>query len=130
MSKLIEINGNAVNDIASFYEEINRVFMKGESWRIGPSLDAFNDLLYGSYGALQDAQSVDLVWHHMEHSRKALGYQTTRAYYLEKLVSGSPYNKSLFAEKLKALERGTGETYFDNIMAILAEHPTIRVISG
>lgn len=117
-----------MNDIASFYEEINRVFMSGESWRIGQSLDAFNDLLYGGYGALQGAQSVELVWHHMDHSRKALGDQTTQGYYLDKLKPGSPYSKKLFAEKLEALDNGTGETYFDCIMTILADHPTIRVI--
>ena len=66
----------------------------------------------------------------MDHSRKALGYQTTREYYLDKLGRGSLYNKKLFAEKLKALEAGAGETYFDSIMAILADHPNIRVINA
>lgn len=129
MVKQIEIDGNSINDIASFYEEINRVFMIGESWVIANSLDAFNDVLYGGYGVLQGTQSVELVWHHIDHSRKALGYQTTRAYYLGKLRPGSPYNKKLFAEKLEALESGMGETYFDSVMAILAEHPRIRVIN-
>ena len=129
MVKQIEIEGNAINDIASFYEEINRVLMKGESWLIGHSLDAFDDLLYGGYGALQGAQSVELVWYHMDHSRKALGYQATRAYYLDKLRPNSPYNKKLFAEKLSALESGRGETYFETILSIIADHPSIRVIS-
>ncbi|NEU70208.1 ribonuclease inhibitor [Spirosoma agri] len=129
MVKRIEIEGNAINDIASFYAEINRVFMVGESWTIGPSLDALDDLLYGGYGALQSAQSIDLVWHDMDHSRNALGYQTTRNYYLDKLKPKSPYNKRLFEEKLIALENGTGETYFDTILSILADHPNIRLIS-
>ncbi|GAB2521999.1 barstar family protein [Spirosoma aerophilum] len=128
--KQIEIDGTAINDIASFYDEINRAFMVGESWRIGPSLDAFNDLLYGGYGALQGAESVELVWHHMDHSRNALGKQTTRDYYLDKLRPGSPYNKKLFKEKLETLDNGAGETYFDTVMAILTEHPSIRLISG
>lgn len=130
MVKRIEIEGNAINDIPSFYAEINRVFMVGESWTIGPSLDALDDLLYGGYGALQGVQSVDLVWHHMDHSRNALGYQTTRTYYLDKLRPESPYNKKLFADKLRALENGTGETYFDIVLSILADHPGIRLISG
>lgn len=129
MVKQIEIDGNAITDIASFYEEINRVLMAGESWRIGQSLDAFDDLLYGGYGALQEAESVELVWRHVDHSRKALGYQTTRAYYLDKLKPASPYNKNLFKEKLEALDNGNGETYFDIILSILAEHPSIRVIN-
>ncbi|AUD01013.1 barstar family protein [Spirosoma pollinicola] len=128
MVKRIEIDGNSINDIASFYEEINRVCMIGESWLIGHSLDAFNDLLFAGYGTLQGAQSVELVWHHMDHSRNALGYQTTRAYYLEKLRPGSPYNKIMFNEKLEALERGNGETYFNTILSIIAEHPNIKLI--
>ncbi|MBO0953270.1 ribonuclease inhibitor [Fibrella forsythiae] len=127
MVKQLTIQGSSINDIASFYEEINRVFMAQENWLIGPSLDALDYLLHGGYGALQGAQSVDLRWHSMDHSRKALGYQTTRAYYLAKLESGSPYNKILFEEKLRALEAGTGQTYFDVIMAIIADHPTIKV---
>lgn len=129
MVKQIQIEGNAINDIASFYAEINRVFMAAESWMIGQSLDAFNDLLYGGYGALQGAQGAELIWRNMDHSRQALGYQTTRAYYLDKLKPGSPYNKKLFAEKLAALDSGTGETYFEIILSILADHPSIRVIS-
>ena len=129
MVKQLEIDGNSINDIASFYEEFNRVFMVGETWVIANSLDALDDVLYGGYGVLQGTQSAELVWHHIDHSRQALGYQTTRTYYLDKLRPGSPYNKKLFTEKLEALERGTGETYFDSIMAILAEHPSIRVIS-
>lgn len=129
MVKQLAIEGNAINDIASFYEEINRVFMVGESWTIGHSLDAFNDLLFGGYGALQGAQSVGIRWHHMDHSRTALGYQTTRAYYLDKLRPGPPYTKQLFEEKLAALESDSGETYFDSILTILAEHTSVRVIS-
>lgn len=128
MIKQIEIEGNTINDITSFYKEINRAFMLGESWLIGQSLDAFNDLLFGGYGALQGAQSVKLVWRHMDHCRKALGYQTTRDYYLEKLKPGSPYNKKLFTEKLVALDNGSDETYFDSIMSIIAQHPRINVI--
>lgn len=130
MVKRMEIQGNLINDIASFYEEINRVFMIGESWTMDQSLDAFDDLLYGGYSSLQGAPSIELVWHHMDHSRNALGYHTTRDYYLEKLRPGSPYNKKLFEEKLAALENGRGETYFDTIMSILAQHPGIRVISA
>jgi RNAse (barnase) inhibitor barstar len=129
MVKQIEIEGSVINDIASFYEEVNRVFMADESWQLGQSLDAFNDLLFGGYGALQGVESVELVWHNMDHSRQALGYQATQAYYLDKLKPGSSYNKKLFEEKLSALESGSGETYFESIMAVLAEHPSIRVIS-
>ncbi|WP_221887917.1 hypothetical protein [Chitinophaga polysaccharea] len=50
MEKQIIINGDVIIDIPSFYREINRVFMSGENWQLGNSLDAFNDLLYGGFG--------------------------------------------------------------------------------
>ncbi|UFH57842.1 hypothetical protein [Spirosoma sp. KNUC1025] len=56
MVKRIQIDGNAVSDIA-YYEEINRVVMVDQSWRISQSLDAFNDLLYGSCGGRQGVQT-------------------------------------------------------------------------
>ena len=121
------INGSSVEDIASFYDEINRVFMADENWKIGPSLDAFDDLLYGGFGVMRNAQRVEVVWQDIEKSRAALGYEATKAYFLEKLKPGSPFNKVLFEEKLAALENGTGETYFDTIMHIIAEHKNIAL---
>lgn len=127
MSKQIIINGHFIHDIASFYEEINRVFMTNENWKLGNSLDAFNDLLYGGFGAIKNNETVDLIWLDMEKSRQALGYETTRAYYEDKLKPDSSFNKILFQEKLNALESGTGETYFDVLMEIISEHPNITL---
>jgi RNAse (barnase) inhibitor barstar len=127
MVKRIVIDGSSIRDIPSFYAEVNRVFMADENWKIGDSLDAFNDLLFGGYGALKEAEHAELVWLNMENSRQVLGYNATKNYYLEKLKPNSPFNKELFSEKLVALENGTGETYFDTILAIIAEHSNITV---
>ena len=45
MKKII-IEGKNINNIETFYEEVNRVFMLHENWKIAQSLDAFNDMLY------------------------------------------------------------------------------------
>ena len=47
----LRLDGRLIHDIASFYDEINRVFMAGEDWQLGPSLDALDDMLRGGYGA-------------------------------------------------------------------------------
>ena len=129
MRKEITIEGSHIHDIASFYEEVNRVFVVDEDWKIGNSLDAFNDLLYRAITGGKDAEPAGLIWKDMEQSREALGYEATKGYYLEKLHPDSPYNKKLFQEKLTALEHGTGQTYFDVILEIIAEHPRIDLIS-
>lgn len=125
MEQQIIINGDLISDIPSFYREINRVFMSGENWQLGNSLDAFNDLLYGGFGAIKSNEPVKLVWKNMEKSRQALGYAATKQYYEEKLLPGAPFNKEHFLEKLAALDNGTGPTYFDILMEIIAEHPNI-----
>ncbi len=122
------IEGDQIHDIPSLYKEINRVFMKEESWELGNSLDAFDDLLYGGYGVLKDVQQVSIVWKNMEQSRAALGYEVTKAYYEEKLKPGSPFNHEFFRKKLLELEQGTGETYFDVLQTILANHTNLTLI--
>ena len=62
MIKRIEIQGNVINDVASFYEEINRVFMVGESWTMGQSLDAFNDLAMVAYKEPHRLNWFGTIW--------------------------------------------------------------------
>ncbi|HTN38635.1 MAG TPA: hypothetical protein VL053_16255 [Arachidicoccus sp.] len=123
----IIIDGSAIIDIPSFYDEINRVLMQREDWKLAQSLDGFNDLLYGGFGILNSLEDVDLIWKDIAASRAALGYETTKAYYLQKLVPGTPFDKKLFRNKLEALEAGAGQTYFDIILEIIAAHPNIRL---
>ena len=37
MTLVLQIEGAAIDDIACLYAEINRVFMAGEAWQLGPS---------------------------------------------------------------------------------------------
>ncbi|MCE7070724.1 ribonuclease inhibitor [Dyadobacter sp. CY327] len=126
----LTIQGSSIQGIASFYTEINRLFMADEEWQIAESLDALDDLLYGGFGAAKGATALELIWLDMETSRLSLGYEETRRYYLEKLRPGSPFNKALFSEKLKALETSEGKTYFDLVMEVFASHPAVIVVPG
>ncbi|MDQ1090060.1 barstar family protein [Siphonobacter sp. SORGH_AS_1065] len=128
MTIQVTIDGEHIHDIESFYEEINRVFMAEEDWKLGASLDAFDDLLYGGYGIAKEAKKVELIWKNAEKSRLGLGYAITKAYYEQKLQPGSSYNKALFQEKLQDLEGGHGQTYFDLLVTIIAEHTNITLV--
>jgi RNAse (barnase) inhibitor barstar len=125
----VSIEGSNIHDIASFYEEINRVFMRNEDWKLGNSLDAFNDLLYGGFGVLDQNTETDIIWNDMHISREALGYEATKHFYTQKLAPDSPYNKSYHQKKLKELESGTGQTYFDIVLKIIADHPRLNLIA-
>ncbi|MGS2761334.1 barstar family protein [Sinomicrobium sp. M5D2P9] len=123
--KKIMIHGENICDIASFYDEINRVFMDGEDWKIGQSLDALNDLLYGGFGIIRDTGPVILVWTNMEKNRNDLGLEATISWYGGKLKNPSGFDVKWVNEKLEALENGTGQTFFDIVLDIISEHSNI-----
>jgi RNAse (barnase) inhibitor barstar len=121
------IDGSAIYDIASFYAEINRVFMADEDWQLGLSLDALDDLLYGGYGALAGHAAARVHWKDIAHSRAALGVSATKAWLQGKRSQLGTFNIDAIDAQLDALERGTGQTYFDIVMDIFAAHPNVRL---
>lgn len=122
------IDGQNVSDIPSFYEEINRLFMADEDWRLGPSLDALNDMFYGGVGAIKGDEPVRLIWKDMDKNRSDLGLEVTRKFYQEKLKHPETYDVSGIKQSLIELENGTGPTYFDIILQIIADHPNIELL--
>ena len=128
MEKVVIIDGNNIYDIPSFYEEINSVFMKNQDWKIGQSLDALNDMLYGGYGEIEGYGKIYLIWENFEKNRKDLGFDATKAYYENKLKQPSVFNTEWVKNKLIELENGIGKTYFEIILEIINEHPNVTLI--
>ena len=130
MTKTLSIIGRNIADIPTFYAEINRVFMADEEWRLADSLDAFNDLLYGGYGAIEGRERVRIVWQDMAASRSALGFQATRAFLVGKLQRPDLFNVDVIGRQLDALDRGTGHTYFDIVIEIIRDHRNIELVAA
>ena len=128
MTKTFTIEGNNIHDIPTFYGELNRIFMVHEDWKLGASLDALNDLLYGGFGELKGNEPVTIIWKDFKQNRQALGIELTKVYYQEKLKSPEIFNTQFIQEKLTELERGEGQTYFEIILEIIADHPNITLI--
>lgn len=128
MTIVLQIEGAAIDDIASLYAEINRVFMAGEAWQLGPSLDALDDLLHGSYGALAGQAQATLIWRDIAHSRTVLGMETTRQWLQAKLDTPGSFNTQAIAHQLQALQRGEGPTYFEIVMEIFTSHRQITLV--
>lgn len=126
---VLVLAGSAINDIPSFYTEVNRVFMTGEDWQLGHSLDALDDMLYGAYGALAGHAGATLIWQDIEHTRSALGVDATRAWLKAKLGERTTFNEASIAAQLQALDAGEGQTYFQIVMEIFAAHPRILLAS-
>lgn len=121
------LQGSAVGDIPSFYDEINRVFMSGEDWQLAHSLDALDDMLYGGYGVLARHADATLIWHDIEYTRNALGEEATRAWLQAKLDGNGTFKARAITDQLQALAAGEGQTYFQIVMEIFAAHPSITL---
>ncbi len=124
----LQIDGRAITGIDSLYAEFNRVFMAGEDWQLGPSLDALDDLLYGGYGALHGHATATVAWRDIALSRVALGVDATCAWLQAKLQQPGTFNADVIRRQLDALERGEGQTYFEIVMEIFAGHPRITLL--
>lgn len=128
MSKQIIIDGNQIHDIKSLYEEINLKFMQGEDWQLGESLDAFDDLLYGGFGAIKGDEPINLVWKNFENNREVLGFDLTLNFYENKLKQPQIFNKKIIEDKIQKLKNTGRDTYFDIILEIIASHSNITLI--
>ena len=127
--KKIIIEGTNINNIETFYEEVNRVFMSQENWKIAQSLDAFNDLLYGSFGEIKGKEKIQLIWKDIEQNQKSLGFQTTLEFYQNKLKSPEIFNRKFVLSKIDELHNGVGLTFFEIILEIIADHENIILIN-
>ena len=73
MKRVIEIDGERFSSLEEFYDEVSERLIPGAYW--GRSLDAFNDILRGGFGAPDEG--FILVWKNHKHSQRRLGYDET-----------------------------------------------------
>lgn len=128
MKKII-IEGKNINNIETFYEEVNRVFMSKENWKIAQSLDAFNDMLYGSFGEIKGKEKIQLIWKDIEQNKKSLGFQTTLEFYQNKLKSPEIFNRKFVQRKIDELHNSVGLTFFEIVLEIISDHDNITLIN-
>lgn len=128
MKKEIIIDGNRILDKKSLYEEINRVFMQNEDWKLGESLDALNDLLYGGFGVIKESEEVQLIWKNFEENKKIFGFDFTLRFYQEKLQYPQTFNIKFIQKSIQELKERKGMTYFEMILDIISEHPNVELI--
>lgn len=117
--KMTVINGGHFSDLEGFYNEVSRIFMKDEDWKVG-TLDGFDDILYGVYS--------DITWKDSQKSREDLGFDLTKEFYENKIRIGNPFNIELIQQKLDDLIEEKGETLFEILVEIIESHQNIKLI--
>lgn len=113
------INGSHFSDLEGFYNEVSKLFMKNEDWKVG-TLDGFDDILY--------AVETDIIWKNYEKSRQDLGFSMTKEFYENKIKQGKPFNIELIQQKLNDLMDGKGQTLFEILVEIIKSHKNIKLI--
>lgn len=116
------IDGTAVDGIGDLYAQLDALLMGEEDWRLGASLDALHDVLHRF-----DREPARFVWVDHERSRAALGVDETRRWLEAKLDGHGPFDRPRLRAQLDALLAGIGETYWDLVLSVFAEHPAIEL---
>lgn len=117
--KMTVINGSHFSNLEGFYEEVSRLFLKDENWKVG-TLDGFDDLLYGFQGKI--------IWENSQKSKEELGFNLTKEFYETKIRQGKPFNIELIQQKLNELVEGNGQTLFEILTEIIESHKSIKLI--
>ncbi|GEN75228.1 ribonuclease inhibitor [Chryseobacterium hagamense] len=113
------INGRHFSDLEGFYDEVSRLLMKDEDWKVG-TLDGFDDILYGFQG--------QITWKDAQKSKEDLGFGLTKEFYENKIRQGKPFNVVLIGQKLDELLAGKGPTLFEILVEIIQSHQKISLI--
>lgn len=125
--KQYRIDGAEVHSISDLYGQLNRELMTDEDWRLGSSLDGFNDILYRVDGEIREGVPASFIWTDHAHSRDALGFDETQRWLHNKLSQPNAFNQQRIQSDLDALRSGLGKTYFELILEIFADHPLIKL---
>lgn len=113
------INGSHFSNLEGFYEEISRLFLKDEEWKVG-TLDGFDDILYGFKGGI--------IWKNSQKSKENLGVNLTKEFYENKIRQGKPFDTKLIQQKLDELVDGNGQTLFEILVEIIGSHKNITLV--
>lgn len=123
--KQYRIDGAEVHGIADLYEQFNRELMADQDWRLGSSLDGFNDILHRVESEIRAGEPATFLWTDHAHSRDALGFDETQRWLQNKLSRPNSFNQQHIQSDLDKLRSGLGKTYFEIILEIFADHPLI-----
>ena len=124
MVRKIIIDADKFADMEGFYTYIYSLMTLYPDWYPGHNLDALNDMLYSGFGT----GKVKLILKNAQKSSDEFGINATTEFYQKKIDHGAPYNIDWAKEKIRALERGEGETLFEIILSIFRDHKNIIVI--
>jgi RNAse (barnase) inhibitor barstar len=69
IKQTLTLDGNKFSNLDGFFDEVEAKLTLGLDWKIGRSLNAFNDVLWGGFGRHEYEEPIELVWLNSQKSR-------------------------------------------------------------
>ena len=126
--KIFVLDGAQFNDIEGFYEFAYATLTKDLDWSPAHNLDAFNDILYGGFGAFEPKEQIIVRWINFEKSALDLGLQPSIKYYLQRAENLTGNRAAYFRKKAEDLKSDKGETLLTSICQIIEEKEWIQLV--
>jgi hypothetical protein len=115
---VIVLNGARFSSLEEFAQYFSDLLLKDYQWR--GNLDAFNDILNGSFGTPEGG--FILRWENSALSRERLGYPETIKWLEEHIVSAHPTHVPSLKQRLAEAKQGRGETLFDRHVSVACQN--------
>jgi hypothetical protein len=112
------IDGRRFSTLEDFFKEVGNALIPSVSW--ARTLEAFDDLLRGGFGA--PAEAFRIRWTHHAESRKRLGYGETVRQLQSRLQRSHPADRSAVLLDLEKALRNQGPTVFEWLVEIIEKH--------
>ncbi len=122
--KIYEINGQFFSTLEEFAEQFSQVALTNYEWN--GNLDAFNDILWGGFGTLDEG--FILLWKNSNISRERLGYDETVRQLRHRLETCHPENREHVANDLDKAIHHEGPTVFDWLVEIIRHQEDIDLM--
>ncbi|TCM96591.1 RNAse (barnase) inhibitor barstar [Paenibacillus sp. BK033] len=91
MSKKFIIDGTKISSYEDFCREFSAIVLSGKHQWNG-NLDAFNDILRGGFGDIEDNEPLTIIWKGSSTLKESLGYTETIKILEERLLKCHPTN--------------------------------------
>jgi RNAse (barnase) inhibitor barstar len=101
---MIVLDGDQIDNLSTFYDEVENKLTRDLGWSMGRNLDAFNDVLRGGFGVHDYDEPIQLIWQHSGKSSVALGWEETVIYFQAMLTTCHPANVEMVGGQLAKSE--------------------------
>ncbi|WJE46818.1 hypothetical protein QRD90_21865 [Peribacillus frigoritolerans] len=127
MNKVFIIDGDKFSNFKGFCKEFSDIVLSGK-YKWHGNLDAFNDILFGGFGDIENEEQFTIIWRNSAKSKVDLGYSETIVKLNEKLKNCHHSNEEKVIQEIKDAKTNKGSTIFDLIEEIILDNENVTLI--